>query len=69
MSQLDRHGREFGLISEFDISRKIIDRLQTEEGIPGSMLEKAVLQASREFYENAESGNIHTGEMKLAYDW
>ena len=32
-------------------------------------LESIVLQTSREFYENAESGNIHTGEMKLAYDW
>jgi hypothetical protein len=33
------------------------------------MLEGVVLQTSREFYENAESGNIHTGDMKLAYDW
>lgn len=47
----------------------MIARLQTEEGITAGMLESAVLQASKEFYDNAESGNIHTGEMKLAYDW
>jgi len=47
----------------------MIKRLETEEGVASDMLEIAVLQASREFYENAESGNIHTGEMKMAYEW
>lgn len=28
-----------------------------------------VIAASREFFENAETGNYHAGEMKLAYDW
>jgi len=55
--------------TEFDIARRVIKRLDAEEGVPSSMLETTVLQASREFYENAESGNIHTGDMKLAYDW
>jgi hypothetical protein len=47
----------------------MIKRLEGEEGIAPGMLETVVLQASREFYENAESGNLHTGDMKLAYDW
>jgi hypothetical protein len=28
-----------------------------------------VLTTSNEFYMRAETGNIHTGEMKLAYEW
>lgn len=27
-----------------------------------------MLKTSREFFMRAETGNIHTGEMKLAYD-
>jgi len=47
----------------------MVAKLQTEKTISDAMLEGVVLQTSREFYENAESGNIHTGDMKLAYDW
>jgi len=32
-------------------------------------MESLVLAASVEFYENAETGNLHEGEMKLAYAW
>jgi hypothetical protein len=32
-------------------------------------LEAVVLATSRELYEGAENGNIHTGDMKTAYDW
>lgn len=28
-----------------------------------------MLDASREFYDNSSSGNMHTDGMKLAYDW
>lgn len=35
---------------------------------PG-VVEALVLDASREFYDNSMSGNMHTGGMKLAYDW
>ena len=53
------------------MARKAIKRLEKDVrgGIPSGMLESVVLATSREFYENAESGNIHTGDMKLAYDW
>lgn len=58
-----------GLTAEFDIARKMVTKLRVEETVSDVMLEGVVLQTSREFYENAESGNIHTGDMKLAYDW
>jgi len=58
-----------GLTAEFDITRKMVTKLRVEETVSDVMLEGVVLQTSREFYENAESGNIHTGDMKLAYDW
>jgi hypothetical protein len=32
-------------------------------------IEALVLAASVEFYENAETGNLHEGGMKLAYSW
>lgn len=32
-------------------------------------MELIVLAASVEFYENAETGNLHEGDMKLAYNW
>lgn len=28
-----------------------------------------MLAASREFYDNAETGNLHSGNMKLAFEW
>lgn len=34
-----------------------------------SAMESLVLAASVEFYENAETGNLHEGDMKLAYNW
>lgn len=34
-----------------------------------SSIEELVLAASREFYDNAETGNLHSGEMKQAYGW
>lgn len=32
-------------------------------------IEAVCLAASREFYDNASSGNYTTGDMKLAYEW
>lgn len=54
---------------EFDVARKMVRRLEAEHGLSTHLLEEIVLDTSRELYENAENGNIHTGEMKLAYDW
>lgn len=32
-------------------------------------MQELVISASREFYDNAEEGNLGTGEMRLAYEW
>ncbi|GAA5866899.1 hypothetical protein JCM3774_004597 [Rhodotorula dairenensis] len=36
--------------------------------LPPTVVEELVISASREFYDNAESGNLHTDEMKLALE-
>lgn len=33
------------------------------------VVEELVIAASRDFYDNSESGNLHSGEMKLAFEW
>lgn len=47
----------------------MVKRLEESHGLTQSDLVDVVLATSRELYENAENGNIHTGEMKLAHDW
>jgi hypothetical protein len=55
--------------SDFDAARRMIRRFETEYDLSDSLLEEVALATSRELYDNAETGNIHTGDMKLAYDW
>jgi hypothetical protein len=57
------------IVVEFDLARRLIQRLEIDHDLPQRMVQEAVLTASREFYDNAETGNLHTGDMKLAYDW
>ena len=47
----------------------MIRRLQNEHGLAQETIEDVALTTSMEFYDNAETGNIHTGDMKLASDW
>jgi hypothetical protein len=47
----------------------MIRRFEAEYDLSDSLLEEVALATSRELYDNAETGNIHTGDMKLAYDW
>jgi hypothetical protein len=56
-------------LSDFDAARRMIRRFETEYELSDSLLEEVALATSRELYDNAETGNIHTGDMKLAYDW
>jgi hypothetical protein len=56
-------------LSDFDAARRMIRRFETEYDLSDSLLEEVALATSRELYDNAETGNIHTGDMKLAYDW
>lgn len=56
-------------MSDFDAARRMISRFETEYDLSAGLLEEVALATSRELYDNAETGNIHTGDMKLAYDW
>ncbi|GAA5834919.1 hypothetical protein JCM11251_002062 [Rhodosporidiobolus azoricus] len=37
-------------------------------GLEPAAIEELVISASRELYDNAEDGNLHRGEMKMAYE-
>ncbi|TYJ54672.1 hypothetical protein B9479_004706 [Cryptococcus floricola] len=69
---LQERGRIYlgGLLSSgnFDITRKMIKRLQGDGAVDAVTIEKVVLETSREIYISAKSGNLHSGNMKLAYD-
>ena len=56
-------------LSDFDAARRMIRRFESECDLSDDLLEEVALATSRELYDNAETGNIHTGDMKLAYDW
>jgi hypothetical protein len=55
--------------AEFDVARRMIRRLENDHALSPKLLQEAVLVVSREFYDNAETGNLHNGDMKLAYEW
>ncbi|BEI88003.1 uncharacterized protein CcaverHIS019_0107210 [Cutaneotrichosporon cavernicola] len=59
-----------GLLSagNFVVAKKVIRRLEPEGFFSPADLEDVVLMTSKEFYMRAETGNIHTGDMKLAYE-
>lgn len=63
-----RSGR-IKLTSDFVVAKKVIRRLEPEGFFSDADLEGVVLTTSKEFYMRAETGNIHTGDMKLAYEW
>ncbi|WVF66798.1 hypothetical protein IAT40_001540 [Kwoniella sp. CBS 6097] len=72
MLDITERGRIYlgGLLSSgnFDTARKMIKKLQQAGAVDDGTIEEVVLSTSKEFYLSADSGNIHTGEMKLAYD-
>ncbi|MBW0484434.1 hypothetical protein O181_024149 [Austropuccinia psidii MF-1] len=84
MIELSQPGRAFDMLERTEIVELFFSGLLTSGKfklakallLPSSgilspapeVLEKLVIAASREFYDNAESGNLHEGDMKLAYD-
>ncbi|TXT11031.1 hypothetical protein VHUM_01782 [Vanrija humicola] len=56
------------LSGNFHVAKKVIQRLQPEGYFTPQALEDVVLATSEAFYMRAETGNIHTGDMKLAYE-
>ncbi|KAG5647611.1 hypothetical protein DXG03_008964 [Asterophora parasitica] len=59
-----------GLLSsgKFDIARGILRSSGQKLSIQPATVEDICLECSREFYDNAQSGNYKFGDMKLAYD-
>ena len=53
---------------EFRIAKKLLQNPNVKK-LDAKTVESICLTASREFYDNASSGNLHHGDMKLAYDW
>ncbi|KAF8299282.1 hypothetical protein DL93DRAFT_2067916 [Clavulina sp. PMI_390] len=58
-----------GLLSsgKFDAAKKFLGNSSVRK-LASKSIEELCLTASREFYDNASSGNLHVGDMKLAYD-
>ncbi|KIY50591.1 Sec39-domain-containing protein [Fistulina hepatica ATCC 64428] len=58
-----------GLLStgEFGIAREMLHH-SSNLSLSGGDIENLCIEASREYYDNASSGNYKVGEMKLAYD-
>jgi hypothetical protein len=53
---------------EFDVAKKFLTNSSVRK-LNAKSIEELCLAASREFYDNASSGNLHVADMKLAYDW
>ena len=54
------------ILPEFDVARKMIRRFEIEYDLTAPTLESVALATSRELYDNAETGNIHIGEMRIS---
>jgi hypothetical protein len=53
----------------FDVAKRLLRSPEVKGNLKPPVIEQVVLSSSREFYENAATGNMHTGEMRLAYEW
>ena len=54
---------------DFSVAKRLKGRGTVAKYLPGAVVEEICLNVSRELYDNASSGNMHRGEMKLAYEW
>ncbi|GAA5838348.1 hypothetical protein JCM9279_003215 [Rhodotorula babjevae] len=52
----------------FSLARALFEPSSIKAPLEPHVVEELVIAASREFYDNAEAGNLHEGEMKLALD-
>ncbi|KZO98321.1 hypothetical protein CALVIDRAFT_562243 [Calocera viscosa TUFC12733] len=59
-----------GLLSSgnFKLAKKMLMPVRESWPLSRDAIEELVLAASHEFYDNAESGNLHSGDMRLAYE-
>ncbi len=60
---------QFFFPSELDIAKSLLRSKKSALALDDQAVEEICLTSSREFYDNAGSGNYNFGDMKLAYDW
>ena len=53
----------------FSLARSLFNPSSMLAPLEPGAVEDLVVSASREFYDNAEEGNINRGDMKMAFDW
>jgi neuroblastoma-amplified sequence len=53
----------------FGLAKSLFNPSSGERPLDPTTQQDLVLKASHEFYDNAESGNLHRGNMKLALEW
>lgn len=54
---------------EFGIAKDLLGSSRSKLALDAAAVEDICLSASKEFYDNASSGNFKFGDMKLAYEW
>ncbi|GAA6018217.1 hypothetical protein JCM11491_005637 [Sporobolomyces phaffii] len=52
----------------FSLARSLLNPSSMQAPLEPNAVEDLVVSASREFYDNAEEGNLNRGDMKLAFD-
>ncbi|GJN91461.1 hypothetical protein Rhopal_004484-T1 [Rhodotorula paludigena] len=52
----------------FSLARSLFEPSSMQAPLEPHVVEELVIAASRDFYDNSESGNLHSGEMKLAFE-
>lgn len=56
-------------VIEFNIAKELLHSTKNKLILDSEDIEEICLTASREFYDNASSGNYKFGDMRLAYEW
>lgn len=56
-------------VLDFEVARSLLRKTKSKLSLDAADVENICLSCSREFYDNASSGNYKVGDMKLAYDW
>ena len=57
------------IFSDLEIAKNLLRSKRSALSLDDRAIEEICLTSSREFYDNASSGNCNFGDMKLAYDW
>jgi hypothetical protein len=56
-------------LPEFSIAKMLLHVPNSKLALDPEIIEDICLSCSREFYDNASSGNYKFGDMSIAYNW